>query len=67
MSMKKIVHMVHIGKKPPKGWEEFSAQHIGKGIWAITCKKDMHHMTVIAKNGNFTIACSKCGKEQGTK
>lgn len=38
---KGMKHLVHIGKKAPKGWKEISAMHLGNGIWAITCEKEL--------------------------
>ena len=35
------VVLLHIGKKAPKGWREVSAMHLGKGIYAIRCEKEV--------------------------
>jgi len=40
---------VVIGRKPPKGYREVSAMHLGHGMWAISCEKDLDYVEPVKR------------------
>lgn len=35
----RTVSMLYFGRKPPKGWTEVSAMHLGRGYWMFRIVK----------------------------